>query len=555
MHVARQSDPVAYAPPARRAREPDGGTADNVLHLQRTAGNRAVACLLARAPKTATPPKTAKPGHAAPWRGKIVASWNAALRSRPHKDPKKPHQGILADLNKGTEVTVVGQERGWLRAEAIVDGKKLTGYISRELVGYVGPVTVPAPEPSPRDPSQPIDFDFGVLDPDQAFVVLKRAQNRRMAMPDWNPTGDEAHELELAADTLERTNRYSVDRKTFAVSFAPPRYNSKISVTTIEDFILFVEAVENEYPNATPGEVAGEIRQIEYAGVNWETLLDSPGIDDAGRTVNIEDPANPIAQRFDIPALKATGHKLTTAFGEVDLFHVVAGVDAAITGAARAPSSAADEEVWLKHKTLTAGHGGDPRDFATWSGDIGQAYAEYIAARYIKGQKSNKLLRSVEEVAKPEELLGDIHGYIAAEVYKNTPPSVRTGWWMAGHEGTLSNILRTLYLVRLHGSPGAGSYQSFFERMSGKRGADLEGFVTARALAFARIWYVKAAKGVRGTGGSAAHALSSDKGVIIQKLLEEFDAHHADNEHKAAPQDRLDAVIARFMPMLTGRTG
>ena len=539
--MRRERERVAVPPLTRPARRrEDEGTAA-VLRLQRTAGNRAVTRLLSRQPKTA------ESAHAVPWRGKVVATWNAALRSRPHKEREDPYEGILADLDRGAEVTVVGEEHGWLRAEATVDAKKVTGYISHELVRYVGPVA----QVAAIDLTQPIDL--GVRSPDAAFVALKRAENRRAAIPDWGPTEDERKELERAANTLEGTGRYTVDRSTFVVSFAPPAYASRISVTTIEDFILFVEAVEWQYPQATPGEIAGEIRQIQYAGGNWEAMLNSPGIIDAGRPVDLESPTNPIAQRFDVSALKNRGHKVTTAFGDVDAFHVVAGIDAALNGAAKAPSSA-DEETELKFRTLATADAGDPRDFATWSGDLGQAYADYLSARYVEGRKQVKLLAYIQSAATPEELLGDIHGYIAMEVFKNTPPTVRTGWWLTGQSATVSNVLRTLYLVGKHGTGAAGSYQSFVERVSGRSGADLKAFVTARALAFARVWYVKDAKAFRGRVGSATHAGSLDKAVVLRGLVQEFDENHADNEDNAAPDDRLSAVVARFLPMLSGTT-
>jgi hypothetical protein len=536
-----EREPVADARVARTAPQQEGDRAGALLQLQRTAGNRTVTRLLSRQPKTA------EPAHAVPWRGEVVATWNAALRSRPQKNPEHPYQGVLADLDRGTEVTVTGEQHGWLRAEATVDGTQVIGYISHELVRYVGPVARDAP----IDLTQPIDL--GVRSPDAAFVALKRAENRRVAIPDWKPTEDERKELDRAADTLEGTHRYTVDRATFVVSFAPPAFASGISVTTIEDFILFVEAVEQQYPQATPGEVAGELRQIQYAGGNWEAMLNSPGITDGGRPVDLESPANPVAQRFDIPALKSSGHKVATAFGDIDAFHVLAGIDAALNGAAKGPSSA-DEEAELKYKTLAAADAGDPRDFATWSGDLGQAYADYLSARYVEGRKQVKLLAYIQSAATPEELLGDIHGYIAMEVFKNTPPTARTGWWLTGQSATVSNVLRTLYLVGKHGTGGAGSYQSFVEQVSGKSGADLKAFVTARALAFARVWYVKDAKAFRGRVGSATHAGSLDKAVVLRELLQEFDENHTDNEGNAAPDDRLSAVVARFLPMLGGTT-
>jgi Domain of unknown function (DUF4157) len=501
---------------------------------------RAVTGLLARSP------------HPFPWRGEISASWNAALRSRPHKDSAHPYEGILADLDKGTQVTVTGEEHGWLHLEATVDGKKLTGYVSQELVRFVGPVE----QPSTWDLSQPIDL--GVRDPDNAFVALKRAENRRLAFNDWTPSAAERKELETAADTLEQGGKYTVDRSTFAVSFAGPSTGSKVSVTTIEDFILFVEAVEQQYPWATPGEVAGEIRQIQYAGGNWEALLDSPGITDRGHPVDLEggrrDPHNPIAQRFDVPAVKIAGHKLATAFGDIDVFHVVAGIDAAINGAAKKPASD-DNADQLKFRALTAADTGDPRDFVTWSGDLGQAYADYLWARYGDAKKDHKLRAYIDQVITPEQQLGDIHGYIASQVFASTPPNAGTGWYLTGQSPTVSNVLRTLYLVDKHGTGGAGTYQSFVEQVSGKSGADLKQFAFDRALAFARIWYVKDARDELGNFGAAKRAGDSSASGAFEKLTEEFDASHADNERTALPEDRLSEVVARFMAALGGTTG
>lgn len=69
-----------------------------------------------------------------PWTGSILP-WSAALRLYPYKDPSAPHKGTLADLPRATKVTVLKQERGWLRVETTLGGKKLAGYVSHELVG------------------------------------------------------------------------------------------------------------------------------------------------------------------------------------------------------------------------------------------------------------------------------------------------------------------------------------------------------------------------------------------------------------------------------------
>jgi len=508
-----------------------------VLRLQRAAGNRAVTHLL-RSPQTAT-----KTAHEVPWRGEVSATWNAALRRAPVKDADHPYDNILADLPKGTSVTVVGEERGWLHAEVVVDGKKLTGYISHELVRFTGPVITP-----PTEPAGPLVIDMGLFGTRAAFVALKQAENRRLAVPDWTPTADEQRDLDRATDTLEATGRYAVDHTTFAVTFL--QGGGKIKVESIEDFVLFVETVEKQYPQATPREIAGEVRQIWFGGANWEALLNSPGVTVGGKAVDIEHEPDPIAQIFDIPSLKSTGHKLATGFGDVDISHVVAGIDAALSGAAVEPGDP-DSDAHLKWQTLSTADTGDPRDFVTWSGDLGQAYAEYLAARYVDG-KRGRLLAYVESKASAEQLLGDIHGYIAVQVFRDTPMNVGTGWWREGQGATVSNILRTFYMVEKTGSAGAGTYENSVEKVSGKSGAEMREFVLDRSLAFARPWYAKVAEGSRGGVTSWLHDPSVSKEGILSGLMVEFDQQHAKNERDADEIDRLGTVIDRFLPMLSG---
>ena len=533
----RQLDDDAPRRPGGRSRPPTGAV--SVLRLQRAAGNAAVGRLLSRKAAVVR-------GHEVPWRGKVSTRYNAALRRRPKKDPDDPYANIAADVPQGAEVTVLGEEHGWLRVEVVLDGKKQTGYISHELISYTGPVKPDTPEPF--DPSQPLDLSR--LTPSHAFVVLKRAENRRTAIPDWKPTPDETREIEFAIGVLERHN-YDVDHTTFVVSFGPPASTSKVRVETIEDFILFVEAVEREYPDATVGEIAGELRQIWFGGANWKALLNSPGVSVGGKAVDIEHEPDPIAARFDIPALKSKGHKLATALGEVDISHVLAGIDATLNGAAVAPY-ASDSDAYLKWKTLNTANAGDPRDFATWSGDIGQAYAEYISARYVDGNKSAKLKTFIDAKAAPEQLLGDLQGYIAMKVWQSTPANVRTAWFTVGMSATVSDVLRTLYLVDKTGTSGSGTYQSFFEQASGKSGAEVQKFIVERSLAFARPWYAKTAASARGKAGTVWHGGSLDDSTILQDLMKEFDAKHAENERNAPAENRLSAVIGTFLPMLPG---
>lgn len=534
-----RSDPQVPGHRDRIARPPRTPHA-SLLALQRSAGNAAVNRLLARQPTTTRPTPSTADTATFPWRGEISATYNAALRRRPHKAKDDPYRDIIADLNHGTAVVVTGEEHGWLHVEAQLDGHKLDGYVSHELVRYVGPVAPPSPLSFPTT----IDLSWG-----DAMVTVKRAQNRRIAYPDWTPTGDEAHKLELAIDRLEHIAQYTVDRATYAVSFRTPD-SGKIKIRTIEDFILFVEAVEQQYPQATPGEIAGELRQIWFGGANWEALLNSRGVFVAGKAVDIEHEPDPIAVRFDITDLKTTGQKLETRFGDVDIWHVLAGIDAGLGGAAPEPSG--DEDAHLKWQTLHDADAGDPRDFATWSGDLGQAYAEYLVARYVKGDASARLLAFVAAKASPEQLLGDIHGYIAKEVFRLIPINRDTGWGMVGHEATVSNILRLLYLLDKSGTPAAAGYETYLQAVSGKSSAELRTFIVERSLAFARPWYAKKAEEERGRAGSFIHDPSLSKKGILDGLMHEFDDNHAKNERTAITQDKLDAAVEKFLPILGG---
>jgi len=539
-HEERQQAVDGPRRPGAGRRRSQAPTA-SVLRLQGAAGNAAVARLLSRKAATVA-------GHEVPWRGKVSTRYNAALRKGPKKDADDPYANIAADVPQGTEVTVLGDEHGWLRVEVVLDGKKQTGYISHELITYSGPVK--AEEPAP-DTKVPDVIDLSGLSPRHAFVVLKRAENRRIVMPDWQPTAEEKHEIEQAIWVLENHN-YDVDHTTFVVDFGLPGYTSKLQIETIDDFILFVEAVERQYPGATAGEIAGELRQIWFGGANWEALLNSPGVSDGGKAVDIEHEPDPIAHRFDIPALKAKGHKLSTELGDVDISHVLAGIDASLNGAALEPS-AADGDAHLKWKTLNKADAGDPRDFVTWSGDIGQAYAEYLVARYVGGNKGAKLKPFVDAKASPEQLLGDIHGYIAMNVWQSTPPTVRATWGLRGMNASVSDVLRTIYQVDKAGSAGAGTYQSFVEQASGKSGAELQKFIVERSLAFARPWYAKTAAASRGKVGTVWHGGSVDEVTILRELMDEFDAKHADNERGAPAENQLGALIGGFLPMLGGR--
>jgi hypothetical protein len=68
-----------------------------------------------------------------PWLGKIDNTWAASLRSSPSKAAADPHGNTIADLPRGTDVTVFDSKGGWMHVQVEIDGKELTGYVSTEL--------------------------------------------------------------------------------------------------------------------------------------------------------------------------------------------------------------------------------------------------------------------------------------------------------------------------------------------------------------------------------------------------------------------------------------
>lgn len=535
---------------ARRGSTPPLRLVAALPALQRTVGNAAVARLLARSPEPGSTAVPSAPGappvpvrRSFPWLGEIHGAWSAALRAEPLKDPGEPHAGTVADLPRGTEVRVVGAKGGWLGVEVTLGGTELRGYVSHELVRYTRASTFELPE---------ITVQVRVPTVSEAFVELKRAErDRAEGGADLVLTGDRKDRIDLAISVLRSTKKYEVDETTFRVSFSRPA-GTKTQVSTIEDFILFVEEVERTYPSAPPAAVASEIRQMWFSDPNWELLVASQGIREGGRMVDIETEA-PLATSFDMKQIapRAGSLQLDTPMGKVDVGHVMAGIDAALSGMPpqypedfleeREDITGGDHDTYKNaaaYKALRAASGGDVRDFTTWSGDLGQAYAEYLVDRHLVGNTSATLAGWLAVKAPPEELRGDIHGYIAIEVWKSVPKSTSP----SGGELKISNVLRDMYLVR---KTSPSPYATFFERVSGKAAADQQAYITERSLAFAKTWYAKRAYEEKGTGAW------TPTGVLEEKD-KEFDAKHALNESTAAPPDRIGAAVADFVGDLAG---
>ena len=144
--------------------------------------------------------------------------------------------------------------------------------------------------------------------------------------------------------------------------------------------------------------------------------------------------------------------------------------------------------------------------------------------------------------APAEELLGDIHGYIAVEVYRKVPASVSP----TGIEYKVSNILRDMYLVEK--SAHGDTYQKYVEAVSGKPGVALKAFVAERALAFARPWYAKKAVEHRGWWKSEGWTA----GGILEEAMQDFDNNHQRNEKSADPQDKLETLVESLCQQFSG---
>jgi hypothetical protein len=281
-----------------------------------------------------------------------------------------------------------------------------------------------------------------------------------------------------------------------------------------------------------------------FSDVNWELLVGSSGIQDNGRDVDIETEPNPIAKRFDMADLAPAdaGKVLWTAMGDVNIGHVLAGIDARLSGSPSSYPQAAlsrrghdSREAKLKYEALQQASGGDPMTFATFAGDLGQAYAEYIYARYEGHRTDVKLSDYVTDFAKPEELRGDLHGYIAADVANDVRAA---GNSPTGRSIKASEILRDMYM-----SPKVGSktYVDYLQTASGKDFDSLRQKIAADAQEFAALWYARLVATNTPELGNPADLLPEyerDFGELVDK-----------HERSAAPEDTLQGLVDRLFDM------
>lgn len=488
-----------------------------------------------------------------PWIGQVRGAWSVALRKTPKKDPKNPHGNTLADLPIGTFITVKNRSGGWLKAQATVGGKEFEGYVWKKYVMFNR-------------------YDFDPMTLRDAMVELKKAETAKKAEPRWQPNEAQFDKICQAIEFIDETKKYYFDEASYRVSFDEksladvfidifressrwkdsfyrylqsfPASSSKIKISTIEDFILFVEAVEQQYPDAGPKEVVSEIRQIWFADQNWKLLVASQGIKQKDKHVNIETAPNPIAERFDMKDLAPkSGKVFSTAMGDVDIGHVMAGIDARLSGfpmsypADFMKAQGRDRgKAKFKYRSLKEYSGADPTTFTTFAGDLGQAYAIYIYDLYDKKDKSAKFWQYLQAFAKPAELLGDLHGYIAVEVAKEMRD---TGKSSTGKAIKASTILRDMYLVN-KGESGK-PYLYYLEKVSGKQGKALKNKIVYDSLMFAHLWYGKL------VSGDMLEIWTP--GDLFDDYLRDFAEKSDRHERNADPSDTLSGAVDQFLEL------
>jgi hypothetical protein len=240
----------------------------------------------------------------------------------------------------------------------------------------------------------------------------------------------------------------------------------------------------------------------------------------------------------------AAGKVLMTPMGSVNIGHVMAGIDARLSGfpaaypkdflKARGHDSG---EARFKYDILKDYSGGDPTMFATFAGDLGQAYASFIFDRYEKGDHRAKLWMYMREFAKPEELRGDIHGYIAAAVAADVRASGSSP--TGASEVKASGILRDMYLVD-KSSTGATA-NDYLEKVAGKTGQELRQYIYAASMSFAHTWYAKLI-----VDNSLEIGLPGD---LFDDYVREFSERADQHELSAGPDDTLAGAVDELLAM------
>ncbi len=124
-----------------------------------------------------------------PWIGTIIP-WSAPLRSMPRRDTRHPHEGVLKDLLRGTQVTVLAQQGAWLNVQVTLQNRTVTGYVSQELVRFVSHAEARKPKPvtsrvePPKPPTALLDARHYRVVADRDNTTVKFRENLRRGSPE-----------------------------------------------------------------------------------------------------------------------------------------------------------------------------------------------------------------------------------------------------------------------------------------------------------------------------------------------------------------------------------
>ena len=395
--------------------------------------------------------------------------------------------------------------------------------------------------------------------------------------------------------------------------------DSKVcNINSINDFIDFLRKSESYYKNlvnASAYDVLSEIRQIWYGNVFFSLLVGSQGVvttkDGKTEYLDIEDKSKVSDELYQcVIQLSQKSSRIDpcsgklkestepksaeTPLGNVDLGHLVIGVDSAMSGFPKPypkvflEDKPAPKLKWYEHKPYMILYYmmkmralDDPKAFATWAGDLGSAYAEYLYCRWCLGNKKANLCDFTKYVAADDELRADIHGYLAAHVY-----TAKTGKTLASSG---SEIFHYFY-----SNVAGGDLVRYFLQVNHRSPmALLQTKIKAQSLSFASLFFFSVlinrlreasvdwmkippswpddlflqmrCESVRNSfkavmlrvllslpANPTAPPDNSTIAIFSREFHEIFMKVHEENEKLASPENKIDCIVEHFTTLLKG---
>jgi hypothetical protein len=353
---------------------------------------------------------------------------------------------------------------------------------------------------------------------------------------------------------------------------------------TTGELILFVRKIEALCPGVSPAIVAQQVRRIWYRDGNWSLLVAAPDTSASGSSLFTQmAPAAALIEKSRDALLDKGHRKMRSPIGVVDVGHVLAGIDTGYNpklfvnpelpfegnpaegrvafGMQTQRLSGNDSE---KLELLQRASGGDNRDFATWAGDLGQVYAEYVFNYYHEHDHAADLDALMRSKGDPAQLLGDIHGYVVAAI--------------AGESHKTMSVSAKLSL--LYEATEKRDYFGLFCRTANQSPQAVHAFVVERSRAFASTWYLnlvfhkyvkstpadphagrlsrliaKAMSEIKAIPGYAGLAAEVGFAGGPSGLIEEFQKMHRHLEDLPMDRGKLGSVVDTFLAMLRGLAG